>query len=103
MFGTPRLQHHIGIITITIVNASVRNQAGFCECSAAHPMHLHVPANDSRSRREGDMRLWTEWWMLILAVEALMLAAVIVLTSTRVIGENQAGLVIKRYGRQLPS
>jgi uncharacterized membrane protein YqiK len=49
------------------------------------------------------MRFWSEWWVLILAAEALVLAAIIVITSTRIIGENQAGLVIKRYGPQLPS
>src|SRR6185503_10676978 len=64
---------------------------------------LMNPANDSRSQREGNMRFWSQWWVLILAGEALVLAAIVVMTSTRIIGENQAGLVIKRYGRQLPS
>ena len=35
------------------------------------------------------------------ALAALVIAAVIV--STRVIGEDEAGLVIKRFGRPLPS
>src|SRR5262245_18402157 len=65
-------------------------------------------ANASLFAQEGEpaMTVWTLWnavpTELLIAV-VVVLALAVVVSSVRVIREDQSGLVIKRFGRPLPS
>jgi uncharacterized membrane protein YqiK len=49
------------------------------------------------------MTLMTMFWLTVLALGAAWLALAVVVLGTRVIRENESGLVIKRFGPRLPS
>src|SRR5581483_6677588 len=49
------------------------------------------------------MTLMTMFWLTVLALGAAWLALAVVVFGTRVIRENESGLVIKRFGPRLPS
>ena len=49
------------------------------------------------------MTLMTMFWLTVLALGAAWLALAVIVLGTRVIRENESGLVIKRFGPRLPS
>jgi uncharacterized membrane protein YqiK len=49
------------------------------------------------------MTLMTMFWLTVLALGAAWLALAVIVLGTRVIRENESGLVIKRFGSRLPS
>jgi uncharacterized membrane protein YqiK len=49
------------------------------------------------------MTLLTMFWLMVLALGSAWLALAVIVLGTRVIRENESGLVIKRFGSRLPS
>jgi uncharacterized membrane protein YqiK len=89
---------------MTTMPTDAKIQAFFSQFGLARPMHQHATRERQLVRTKGDVMTWLNLgWTAWAVIALVLLVAAAVVASTRIIAENQSGLVIKRFGRPLAS